>query len=78
MRILDQDNDKAVNSILIMLTPSEAKELVDKIRQLTTEKGDHLHLGDETFLREITIAIYTSENVLTFNPRIVNLIESEI
>ena len=61
-----------------MLTPSEAKELVDKIRQLTSEKGDHLHINDETYMREITMAIYTPENSHSFNRRVINLIEKEI
>ena len=57
MRILNEDNDQPIKGVLIMLTPSEAKELVDKIRRLTPEKGDHIHVDDETYMREITIAI---------------------
>jgi hypothetical protein len=78
MRILNKDNDQPINGVLIMLTPSEAKELVDKIRQLTSEKGDHLHINDETYMREITMAIYTPENSHSFNHRVINLIEKEI
>ena len=58
MRILNEDDNKPIKGVLIMLTPSEAKELVDKIRELTAEKGDHLHVDDESFMPEITIAIY--------------------
>jgi hypothetical protein len=78
MRILDQDSDKPLKAVLIMLTPSEAKELTDKIRQLTSEKGDHLHLDDEMLMREITIAIYTTEYTHTFALRVIELIEKEV
>ena len=78
MRILNEDDNKPIKGVLIMLTPSEAKELVDKIRQLTAEKGDHLHVDDESFMREITIAIYTPENTQFFSRRVIDLIEKEI
>ena len=77
MRILDKDNDQAVGNILIMLTPSEAKELGDTIKQLTSEVGDHLHLSDDNYQREITFAIYTPDNTHTFSQRIIKLIEKE-
>jgi hypothetical protein len=77
MRILNQDNNKPAKSILIMLTPSEAKELVSKIQRLTSEKGDHLHLYDETYSREITVAIYTPENLNSFNCQVIQLIEQD-
>jgi hypothetical protein len=78
MRILNEDNDQVVNSVLLMLTPLEAKELAEKIRQLTPESGDHMHVNDDTFMREITIAIYTPENTQTFNHRVIELIEKGI
>jgi hypothetical protein len=78
MRILNQDDNRPVKSVLIMLTPSEAKELVDKINQLTPEKGGHLHVNDESFLREVTIAIYTPVNMDSFHRRVIDLIEKEI
>ena len=78
MRILDEDNDRPIKNVLIMLTPSEAKELSDKIKRLTSEKGDHLHVNDETYSREITLAIYTPNNMNSFQKRVIELIEKEI
>jgi hypothetical protein len=78
MRILNQETNQPVNDVLIMLTPSEAKELVDKISQLTSEKGDHLHIDDDAYIREITFAIYTPENTHSFSRRVIDLIEKEI
>jgi len=78
MRILNQDSNQPVKSILIMLTPSEAKELVGKIQRLTSEKGDHLHLYDEKFMREVTIAIYTPENLQSFNRQVIQLIDQDL
>ena len=73
MRILNQDNEQPIKSALIMVTPSEAKELSDKISQLTSDKGDHIHIDDDTFMREITIAIYTQENIHFFSQRVIDL-----
>ena len=78
MRILNKDNDKPIKDALVMLTPLEAKELVDKIHKLTSEQGNHLHINDENFIHEITFAIYTSENVHSFTRRVIDLIEKEI
>ena len=78
MRILNQDDDKPIEGVLIMLTPFEAKQLSDFLSQLTPDAGDHLHVNDETFMKEITIAIYTSENTHTFSRRVIDLIEKEV
>lgn len=78
MRILNKDDNKPVKNIIIILTPSEAKYLRDTIEQLTPEKGDHIHVSDDEFKREITIAIYTPENTHNFSPRVIDLIEKEI
>ena len=76
MRILDEGSDRALVSVLIMLTPDEAKELLDSLMGLAPENGDHIHVSDEDFTREITIAVYTPENLQFFNNRVKRLIES--
>lgn len=77
MRILDNKNDKPLENILLMLTPPEAKMMKDFLNGLTTEKGDHIHVDDISLEHEITIAIYTPENIGTFAPRIINLLEND-
>jgi hypothetical protein len=78
MRILDNDTDKPIRNVLIMLTSSEWKYLADTIKQLTADKGDHIHVSDDIFSREVTIAIYTPDNLKFFHPRVRELIEKEV
>jgi hypothetical protein len=76
MRILHADDVTVLTSVLIMLTPDEAAELADGLRGLDPKTGDHIHVSDETFTREITIAVYTPENLKFFAERIRRLIET--
>jgi hypothetical protein len=75
MRILDESSDRALTSVLILLTPDEAKELLDGLTGLTSEKGDHIHVNNERFSIGITVAIYTPQNSQFFNKRVRQLIE---
>jgi Ca2+-binding EF-hand superfamily protein len=76
MRILDQDNDKKVNNILLLLTTSEAVELKDELERLldSSQKDDHGHINDNDFVREVSLAIYDENNIIRFDDRIQKLI----
>lgn len=74
MRIIDKENKKTLNSILIMLTPNEAAELIDYLQGIDPKIGDHLHIDDIDYKREITIAIYTDENQHFFSEEIRKII----
>ena len=74
MRIIDEKNRKTLSSILIMLTTQEAKELRDYLEDLNPDVGDHLHVSDINYKREITIAIYTDKNMHFFSEEIRNII----
>lgn len=76
MRILDEDHDRAITSVLLMLTPTEARELSDMLRALTSEPGDHVHVSDQKFSRTVTVAIYTPENLRFFDDRARRLVET--
>ncbi len=76
MRIIDKKNKTTLDTILIMLTPSEASELASKIKSLDPSTGDHLHLNDAEYEREITLAVYTDENFVFFADDIRNIIKS--
>ena len=59
MRILDEDNDKALNNVSIFLTITEAKELRDTLEQLIPHPiKEHMHVNDADYKKEITILIY--------------------
>ena len=66
MRIIEDKTMKPLNSILIMLTPGEASELASKILSIDPTIGDHVHVDDLEYAREITIAIYTDQNTHFF------------
>jgi hypothetical protein len=75
MRIRDEKTDRTLTSIMIMLTPAEAHELASKLHGLDPETGDHIHVSDGGFKREITIAIYTPDNLHYFNEKTRELLE---
>ena len=77
MRILNQDIDKSLKKILIILTPSEAAELRDDLEELLQEnkKNQHIHINDMEYTQEISIAIYRNgESLNQFDERTQNLI----
>jgi formylmethanofuran dehydrogenase subunit E-like metal-binding protein len=77
MRIIDKKNKKSLNSILIMLTPEEAIELASKVKSLDASSGNHIHVGDINFIREVTLAIYTKDNLDSFLPEIQNILTED-
>lgn len=76
MRIYDEDKRVSLDSILIMLTPAEVHELIGRLESLS-EEYDHFHQNDMTFKREITIGLYTSNNMHSFHKDIVQLLEED-
>jgi hypothetical protein len=77
MRIYNVDADKKVNKAILYLTPDEAQEMKDSLELLIGKKNHHHeHIPDRTdnFKREITICIYTKDNLATFDERSKKLI----
>lgn len=77
MRIIDEENNKTIKSILIMLTPSEATELASKLKALNPVIGDHLHVNDLEYQREITVAVYTDQNLRFFTEEVNRIIKED-
>jgi hypothetical protein len=77
MIILDENNNKVLTSLLVLLTAAEAQELMDKLRRLDPTSGDHIHINDEKFTKEITVAVYTPDNLKFFSKHVRHLVESE-
>lgn len=73
MRIYNLDSDKKVNKVVLYLTPDEAREMKDSLELLinNNKKHHHEHIPDRDsdFKREITICIYTEDNLSTFDER---------
>ncbi len=74
MRIVDASNNQ-YQSITLILTPGELKELVDKLKRISPDKGDHIHVNDENFEYELVVAIDTPENHDFFSDEIKRILE---
>jgi len=79
MRIYNYDIDKSFKEIFIYLTPNEIEELISKLNWLLENPKDHhehlIELGEnDEISREITVAIYTNDNINEFDERSKKLI----
>lgn len=64
MRILNQDNDKSIDNILLCLTESEAKELSDSLlKTIAKPKRNHAHIPSNDYEKEVTICIYDENDI---------------
>lgn len=77
MRIIDDINNKLITSVTIMLTPNEASEMISKLKILNPDLGEHVHINDIEYKREITLAIYTDQNQQNFSERIREIISEK-
>lgn len=71
MRILDEVTDEATNRLVIILTVSKAGELRDGLKSLLSRnvKGDHVHISDQEYKKEITVSLYDRNILHTFSQR---------
>ena len=78
MRILDEVTNRSCERIICYLTPAEAKDLRDSLDALLTGPADqHQHVSSEDYAKEITVCIYTLDNLSHFDPRSRLLIEED-
>jgi hypothetical protein len=78
MRILDVSTDNKLQNICVYLTPAEAKQMLGYLEDLIAGKIEHhAHLNDDSFDHEITLAIYTMDNLDEFDERSKRLILEE-
>lgn len=78
MRILADDLDRPLDRVTLLLTREEAKELLDSLKPLIMDPSQHHnHVSDSDFKKEVTIAVYTPDNLKQFDARSLRLIESD-
>ena len=78
MKIYDRDNKKVLDRITLFLTPEEARMLADYLTDLYEHpEHHHAHVTDEEYQNEITVAVYTKENIDSFDKESRNIIEGE-
>ncbi|MBE7031644.1 MAG: hypothetical protein E7401_01620 [Ruminococcaceae bacterium] len=68
MRILDEDRDKALKNILLLFTKQEAEQLISDLEDLVNDdtRGNHFHINNEDYSKEITVALYDENNIDDF------------
>jgi hypothetical protein len=67
MRLLDQKSEKALESVTVYLTQSEAEELRDSVIALLREPHHaHYHINSNDFKKELTICIYNENDLSGF------------
>ncbi len=73
MRILNEDDDKAVEYVTLYVTPEEARELGGYLESLAEDPSQHhLHLDEVVgnyIPRRITVAVCTPDNLYEFDSR---------
>jgi hypothetical protein len=70
VKIYDEKNDRLLQSVTIYLTPDEMHELADSARNLFERpECHHGHITNQDFSVEVTIAVYTRENLAQFDAR---------
>ena len=75
MRLLDVDTDRAISNICVYLTPAEAKEMLGSLEELVgSPETHHFHLDDAEYKHEISIAVYSDQNMSQFDERSKRLI----
>lgn len=70
MRLLNQDDDKLLHRVLILLTQPEALELRDSLDSLLENSVErHEHISSEDYRKELTVCIYDPNNLESFDDR---------
>ncbi len=78
MRILDYNNNKKIDDVLILLNKSEILQLIEYLHELENANiSEHVHLNNADCTKEITICYYEENNTSGFNDRIKKLIEDD-
>ena len=77
MRIYDPKTKRVLENVTLFLTPEEAGELGQSALDLAkSPKKHHHHVSDAEFKREITIAVYTPENIAGFDAEARRIIDA--
>ena len=69
MRILDNGSNRPLEEVTLYLTRAEAAQLAGYLQDMLTSGEHHSHLNDDEYARQMTVAIYTDENLNEFDER---------
>jgi hypothetical protein len=79
MLIIDDEKEKSIDNIILMLKLEEAIQLTGAIDDLIENekiggKTFHRHINNEEYTKEITISIYSNKSINEFSPLIKDMI----
>jgi len=78
MRILDEMCDSSIDHATLLLTRSEALELVDSLESLLAKgQGQPTDVPSEDYQKQLTVAVYDPSRVNGFNRRHQKLIRED-
>ena len=66
MKIFDEVANKSLSNITILLKRNEIIQLIGYLEELSSNatENQHYHLNDDTYFKEITIAVYDKNGKL--------------
>ena len=68
MRIYDPDSKRTLKNVTLFLTPEEAADLGFSATNLSEHpEKHHHHVSDAEYKTEITVSVYTDENINSFD-----------
>jgi hypothetical protein len=68
MRIYDVKHKRVLREVTLYLTPDEAGRLAAAAADLAkSSRNHHQHVNDDDLASEVTIAVYTAENLDQFD-----------
>jgi hypothetical protein len=76
MRMLDEEQNVAIDNLTLYLKKSEAIELFHALETLleTEDYDTHIHVSEDSYQREITVMLYDENNIERLNERSKRLI----
>jgi hypothetical protein len=79
MRLLNTEENNSLDSIFILLKRQEAIELIGALENLleSSDGFEHVHVNDEAYAHEITVALYDGDNLSRLDPRFIRLIQED-
>lgn len=78
MRIYDQEGKRVLSAVTLYLTPAEAAQLAATAKHLAANPAEHhAHVSDDSFSSEVTLAVYTDENLTQFDSESLAVITGE-
>ena len=78
MKIYNPDSKRTLDNVTLYLTPEEAADLGFSATDLSEHpEKHHHHINNSTFQKEITVSVYTDENINSFDEESKRIIQSE-